>query len=419
MGDKLILDLVFRAFALRRAFIETRVASPNVNKSSESRQGHGSGHILVIDHAVPAPDKSAGDRNIFDFMKTLRADGYDVTFWPFMPNENFSYQKDLEGLGVEVISGPHRASFSSFAKLSSGAFDAVILCRPHVARDYMHAAQVLSCPIVYYGHDLHYLRLEGEVLLTGNRRVATRAFFMKLLEKAIWKRVQVVTYPTEDEVNTIKSICPGVLAHQLQIFCFDEFIFRDVVPSGHNVLFVGSFGHAPNVDAVIWFVKEVMPIIRRSHPDVSLKIVGGNVPESIAGITDLNVDILGWVSDVELQDLYKKSKVVVVPLRFGAGLKLKVVEAMAKGVPLVTTGVGAQGISMSGLVIAGGAAEQFAAATVDILELPDRAWLDLSRLQTAFCQNNYSRRGMMEKLARALEMANSAFSKQRKIKSRV
>jgi glycosyltransferase involved in cell wall biosynthesis len=107
-------------------------------------------------------------------------------------------------------------------------------------------------------------------------------------------------------------------------------------------LFVGGFEHPPNIDAAIYLVREIMPRVWRRRADVSLTIVGGSAPREVEELAASRVDITGWVAD--LQPFLDTARAMVVPVRFGAGIKGKITQGLAAGLPVVTTTVGAEGL---------------------------------------------------------------------------
>jgi len=113
-----------------------------------------------------------------------------------------------------------------------------------------------------------------------------------------------------------------------------------------DLMFVGSMDWLPNVDGIQWFVREVLPLIRRRRPDCSLAIVGRTPPPSITalGREDARVRVTGTVPDI--RPLLWSAAVSIVPLRIGGGTRLKIYEAMAGRVPVVSTAVGAEGLEV-------------------------------------------------------------------------
>ncbi len=97
-----------------------------------------------------------------------------------------------------------------------------------------------------------------------------------------------------------------------------------------GLMFVGGFGHPPNLDGVIWFINEVFPLILKKNPSIQFTVVGSKIPDKIRELASENI--------------YNKSRVAIVPVRFGAGIKGKVLEALQKQIPVVTTDIGAEGL---------------------------------------------------------------------------
>jgi glycosyltransferase involved in cell wall biosynthesis len=181
----------------------------------------------------------------------------------------------------------------------------------------------------------------------------------------------VVLYPSEDEVRALTPL----LAHGPLVFSVPAYSYSDEdlhegrenanklgsSKAGNVILFVGGFAHSPNKDGILWFVEDVLPLLRQDDNPWQLMIAGSNADEDIRGAAAKDVCVLGFVSDEKLNQLYQQAAVVIAPLRYGAGVKGKVIEAMAKGVPVVTTSVGAQGIAEpEGVLFIANTAEHFA-----------------------------------------------------------
>lgn len=317
-------------------------------------------HMLIVDHYVPQLDRDAGSRTMFGFVQTLVDDGWSVTFWPDNLWRDPEYTPKLQNLGVEVIFGSkYRNCFESFLREREGLYDVVMLSRPHIAKDYVAAVRALkSAKIIYYGHDIHFQRMAAQARLENGDENDPRIAEIKALELSICNASHIVLYPSEDEARTIrKLIAPGVRAEAIPAYRFDETLLqaariridnRAAVSGPLRLLFVGGFRHQPNVDGIVWFCEAVAPLLRASAIPFVLKVVGSNPNETIMALAEPDIDIIGFVSDGTLDALYRDSDVVIAPLRYGAGVKGKVVEAMARGAPVVTTDVGAQGIDPEG-----------------------------------------------------------------------
>jgi glycosyltransferase involved in cell wall biosynthesis len=118
------------------------------------------------------------------------------------------------------------------------------------------------------------------------------------------------------------------------------------VPSA-DLVFVGSMDWLPNIDAVLYFVREILPLIRRQRPETTLAIVGRTPPHKIAQLTvaDPKIQVTGTVPDI--RPYLWGCAVSIVPLRIGGGTRLKIYEAMAAKIPVVSTTIGAEGLSVN------------------------------------------------------------------------
>ena len=174
------------------------------------------------------------------------------------------------------------------------------------------------------------------------------------------------------------------------------YLFSDVEESEYHfdkrkdLMFIGGFGHRPNVDAVKWLANEIMPALVKKLPDIRVYILGSNPPEEVKQLATENLLIKGFVTDEELQEYYQNCRISIVPLRYGAGIKGKVIEAMRFGTPVMTTSVGAEGIkgAESILDIADEAAdfvEQLAALYQNEAELVRR-----SKASYQYIRDNFS-----------------------------
>ena len=143
-----------------------------------------------------------------------------------------------------------------------------------------------------------------------------------------------------------------------------------------GILFIGGFEHPPNTDAMVWFVEEILPLVRKSIP-ARLTILGSSPSEEILRLSGPNVEVTGYLPDVD--EHFRRSRVFVAPLRYGAGMKGKVGQAMAHGLPAVMTPVGAEGIGIvdgvHGLVRS--LPQEFANAVVELMT-SDPLWNRIS-----------------------------------------
>ena len=359
--------------------------------------------ILVIDHYVPQPDRDAGSRTMMQFMRALCDLGCSVKFWPENLWRDPVYTPVLQSMGIEVFYGQNWLNgFERFLREFGSEIDSVLLSRPHVATKYLDTIKRIAPHIrtVYYGHDLHFMRLRQQYESTGDSLLLKRASETEALELSLWTRSDVVLYPTQNEVDVVATMAPGASSRAIQAYCFDQFGTRQtMLTSRADLLFVAGFGHPPNEDAAVWLVESILPLVRERCPLVRLYLVGSNPTERVQSLESDRVIVTGYVEDEVLQGFYDHCRVAVVPLRFGAGIKSKVVEALQCGLPLVTTSVGAQGLN--GLEEVARVAEgegDIADAIADLLG-DDEAWKHLSEVSVKYAEARFSRDSMRDSLA--------------------
>ena len=289
--------------------------------------------IMVLDHKMPEPDRDAGSRTMMSFLTALRDAGLIVKFWPHNMHRAPGYTEALQSLGIEVFYGARHETFDAWMSANGAELDYVLLSRPDVAEEFLPAIRHhTQARTIYYGHDLHF------------RRLGRNAGTMEARERAIWRSVDVSLYPSEEEARIASVLESTADIRAVQPYAFARFGRPRRVPEGRNLLFVAGFGHPPNVDAACWFVQDVLPSIVLRVPDVRLILAGSHPNAKIRALSGGRVVVTGGLAEDELAAHYASARIAVVPLRVGAGVKLKTVEALAEGIPLVTTSVGSQGL---------------------------------------------------------------------------
>jgi O-antigen biosynthesis protein len=385
-----------RKFAERWREVLAREHYPSGTHIMRARD-HAAGKrvALVIDQYVPEPDRDAGSRNILNYVRALQQEGMVVKFWPDNMAYNTGYTEALQQAGIEVIYGPSAPAFRDWALANGAELDIVLLSRPQVALEYIGALRRYSwARLVYYGHDLHFARLRRQATVTGDDALTRLADEALRMERAVWRSVDVVLYPSQEEADEVRVLEPNANADAIIPFCFESFPSPRKAEPGSELLFVAGFQHPPNQDAAQWFVDRIFPAIRQRFGDARLNIVGSNPSPQVQALAGDGVVVAANVSDAELAQFYARARVAVVPLRFGAGVKLKVVEALASGLPLVTTPVGAQGCpGLDGVVTVTDDPAAFAGAVCRLLQ-DDAAWEAASAAQIAYAEKKFSAAGL-------------------------
>lgn len=306
--------------------------------------------IVVVDHYVPQPDRDAGSRSVWCFLREFRAMGLNVKFWPANLWRDPQYSPLLQQEGIEVFYGKeYNGRFDEWMAANAADIDYVLLSRPQVAAEHLAAikASGTRAKVLFYGHDLHYSRLLGEYEKTQNPRLLKQAKASRALEESLWAQVDVVYYPSSSETQAVLQLLPKAVARTVPLYFFEHAAPQvdSATRRKADLLFVAGFGHPPNVDAAKWLVGEIFPKVRARVPDARLLLVGSNPTHDVRALADDTVKVTGYVTDEALEGFYRSAGVAVVPLRFGAGVKGKVIEALHYGLPLVTTPVGMQGLA--------------------------------------------------------------------------
>lgn len=241
-------------------------------------------------------------------------------------------------------------------------------------------AGVPACPpIVLNAHNVeHRLLRQRAAMETGApRRLFLRGQIAKLaaFERAACQRASRVLACSHDDADELALLAPrtpvSVVPNGVDVDRIDAAPRLQAQP--RQLVFVGQMGWFPNRDGVAWFFDEVLPRILAERPRARFVVVGKSqgleVPERVADA----VRLTGFVDDVA--SVVRASAICVVPLRSGSGTRLKVLEAMACGTPIVSTRIGAQGIELThgGDVLFADGAADFAAAVVGLLDDPARA----------------------------------------------
>jgi glycosyltransferase involved in cell wall biosynthesis len=170
----------------------------------------------------------------------------------------------------------------------------------------------------------------------------------------------------------VREIDDSVAVDHIPLYWFDdaELDLPARPIAGQNILFVGGFGHPPNRDGLIWFLDTIWPNILEQSPEAKLTIIGSKCPQSVKKLQNTHIQVLGEVSDAVLDDAYREARIAIMPLRYGAGIKGKALEAMSKGVVVCATLVGAEGLPAHDIeyLLATSSESQFAANILHLLQ---------------------------------------------------
>jgi glycosyltransferase involved in cell wall biosynthesis len=357
----------------------TRQLPPGPTASERgARARQGKDLVVVVDHYVPRPDKDSGSVRMTALIKELRRQGHGVVFVPFDGSPAGRYGKALRALGVEVASGIH--DWPKFFAGLRGSVSAAIVSRVSTALSFVPTlrAALPDVPIIFDTVDLHFLRMEREASLSFTPGATASAKVIRELELALIRSCDTTLVVSPVEQQLLAGLAPESDVRVLSnVHAKVDDAGIAPLAGRDGLVFVGSFAHPPNLDAIEWFTSAVLPLLRRDFPDLPVRIVGADPPGDLVDAAPAGVEYLGWVED--LAEVYAQSRVTIAPLRYGAGVKGKIGEAMSYGVPVVTTSIGAEGMELAdgATALVADSAEDFASAITTLLR-DDALWHDVA-----------------------------------------
>ncbi|NHO34101.1 glycosyltransferase [Acetobacter fallax] len=299
---------------------------------------------LVIDSRLPVPVRDAGSCAVISHMRALQALGYEVSFMASDEMSRAGPDADaLKEAGICVYHAPCETSVEDVLRRQAGTFKVVYLHRQTVACRYMGLARQYqpAARLLYSVADLHHLRLQRQAVVQERPELLALSRRIRLEEfTAAWSADAVMTH-SRAEMDLLKKAVPEARVYLVpwsvtpaeQITAFEE---------RSGLVFFGNYSHAPNLDAARWLVEEIMPLVWQEAPHIVCVLAGSEMPASLHGLARDGVQVRGHVPD--LSGLLAGIRLGLMPLRFGAGVKGKVLECMAAGLPCVMTPVAAEGL---------------------------------------------------------------------------
>jgi glycosyltransferase involved in cell wall biosynthesis len=341
-------------------------------------------NVIVFDDRIPAPDWDAGSARMFLILKSLTKLSRPV-FISMGQFQRPEYEQQLTKEGVEI------APWIDYQRLlKSRRFQVALLSRADVAGALLRSVKRAAPGIktIFDTVDIAFLRLEREYQLTGSHKVAQAARRYKKLETRLARSCDQVWCVTAEDGAALAREAPSARL--------------EIIPTIHplqdrgksftarqGLVFIGNFLHRPNTDAIHYFMQEIYPLVREAIPAVTLFIVGDHALPELAAYASNEVTITGYVADVD--PIFQSCRVFIAPLRFGSGIKGKIGQALSYGLPVVTTPIGAEGMSLengSEAIIADGIRE-FASALISVYKdealwqrLSDRGYRHIARYFT-------------------------------------
>lgn len=356
-------------------------------------------NLLVVDSRVPDATRDSGSVRLLHVLDILRELGWTVYFHPDDAIAGCADIEALAGVGAHLVTDDLR----TWLLKNGSRIDAVLLSRLAVATQHLglvrrHAPKAW---IAFDTVDLHYIREGRAADLSGRASMRRQAARSRRLEHQAISQSDVTLVVSEEEKRILLRDLPGARVEVVSNIHEAVGRTRDVADRA-GLLFVGGFGHPPNAEAMQWFIRDILPRIRSVDSSITLHLVGDIDKASAATLNVEGVKIHGRVAN--LRPLIEACRVSIAPLRFGAGVKGKVNQAMAHGLPIVVTSIAAEGMFLVDGVDAliADTPEAFAEAVLRLCR-DDILWRRLSNAGPANIRAHFSREAAMAVLARVLD----------------
>lgn len=313
---------------------------------------------MIVEHRIPMPDMSSGSVRLAAMLKLIREEGWDIVFVSDTDKKNYQwflkdikselpkYENELTRFGITFFYGFDAAKL--ILDEVGASFDLVILSYPEIMHKYAPLVRAYA-PLTHLAYDtvdLHSLRFSREVeIKTGDVTLVAKANYYKSIERAALRVADTVIAITHDESKQIATYCEAV----------EQIIIPNIhsVSDGYSVnsyearnglLFIGQYIHTPNEDAACHFVRDIYPLIEAQERGIEFTMLGSTMTGNVQALATDSIHAVGFVEDPD--PYFARARVFVAPLRYGAGMKGKIGQALSLGIPIVTTSIGAEGMGL-------------------------------------------------------------------------
>jgi glycosyltransferase involved in cell wall biosynthesis len=378
--------------------------------------------LLIIGFVWPEPNSSAAGGRMMQLISLFKAQGFSVTF--ASPAQNSDFMVDLGEYEVDKKSIElNNSSFDIFVKELNPA---VVLFDRFMMEEQFGWRVAENCPDalrILDTEDLHCLRLARQKAFKENRSFSTTDLFVEEVAKreiASILRCDLSLMISEFEMELLES----AFKIDISLLYYLPFLLEPIIssemeelPSFENrkdFVFIGNFLHEPNWNAVQYLKETIWPLIKKQVPEAVLNVYGAYPSQKVLELHNKKEGFLIMGRAIDAQEVVRESRVVLAPLRFGAGIKGKLLEAMQCGTPSVTTSIGSEsmhgGLPWNGFI------------TTDIADFADRAvqlyqdktiWLKAQQNGIAIINQRYSKGLFETDFSTKIEFLRSNFEQHR------
>ena len=303
--------------------------------------------ILFVNGGMPTHDKDSGSNRLKEIILAYQEEGYNCIICTENAYRSDSYIKFYSDLGIIVYVETNQfKNYFEFIK-SIPKVDYIWYYSPNTLKDNFNRISKIipNAKSIFDMVDIHFLRYQRAIELEPTR-ISLRKKYKKYyeIETKLAKKVDFIIAISDIEKELMKQYVPSEKLITISNIHYPK-IKKELTLSFEerkNIIFIGST-HTPNIDALYYLYNEIMPLVWKKLPEIKVNVIG-NVNEKINDIDNPNFIFQGYVPDIV--EFFKSNKIMVAPLRYGAGVKGKIGQAFEYYLPVVTTSIGAEGMQL-------------------------------------------------------------------------
>lgn len=375
---------------------------PGRGFNSEARQT-----IVVVDEIFPDANADSGSRRLLEIMKILPRLGYRVAFVSETRPSSGTDRENLRNKDIELI--PLR-DLAAWLSLNKSVVKAAWLCRFQTVLNHSELIRRLApdVRIFFDTIDLHFLREGRRLKHEGNISADALVDWIKRRELRAVESSDVTIVVSEHERSVLREMISDAEIRIVGNIHSPRQPPIPGLPKRSHLIFVGGTRHLPNRDAIMWLHSEIMPLLIEEIPGLKLMVVGAVSEEEKRIFSSENIEFLGRVQ--ELDPLYDEAVAALAPLRFGAGVKGKIGEAMANGVPVIATSMAIEGMGLTPdeSVLLANSPREFATAVVRLFRSPD-LWMKIQQGGVSVSQSRYGVAAALQEIEGLLSIKHEMY----------
>jgi glycosyltransferase involved in cell wall biosynthesis len=301
--------------------------------------------VLVIFSYMLSPDRDAGSLRMYNLLQLFKALSWHVTFAVSDLLSSPAQRSFLQAIQIDVLEKPAVDSIEAHLQQHGQSYDLIIISALSVALKYLSCIRkhASTAKLVFDTTDLQHVREYRRARVTGEGGWLQIAMRSKKWELAAVNAADCTWVVSPTEKAVLEKACPGAKVHILSVI---QTVYGSARPFAERegILFIGSFPHHPNADAMQHFVDKIYPLLKEQINGEKVFIIGPEPPAWLQKQATDDLHITGYVPDIG--PYFDRCKLSIAPLRYGAGVNGKVILSMSYGVPVVASSVAAEGISM-------------------------------------------------------------------------